>query len=185
MNGLDLKKMRIFLSLLSLLLFACGTFQLASGIHPPAGKTKDQQQVDMLICKDQAKLAANTPAKQTGAFLLGATIIGAPVAYEMEKSTQRKVFAECMTKRGYIVDPPRKSTASQRPTKNKHITAAQDSSNNNAVVSSELKTTSSSGEGTQKQDDFIKLEKLKKLKDSGIITKEEYSRKKKEILDRM
>lgn len=67
-----------------LLLAGCGTFQLASSVIPSTPKTQDQQQLDNLGCKDQAKLEANTTGRQTGAFLLGMTIVGAPVAFEME-----------------------------------------------------------------------------------------------------
>lgn len=93
---------------------ACGTFSLASKVQAPSGTTKDQMQNDTLFCKDQAKMAANSAERQAGAFLLGATIIGTPVAYEMEKTKQREVFAECMTAKGYTVfpadDDPNKTT---------------------------------------------------------------------------
>jgi hypothetical protein len=82
---------------------ACGTFQLASNIVSPPGKTDDQRQADILICKDQAEMEANTADRQAGAFLLGATIFGAPVAFELEKSKQREVFSSCMTAQGYAV----------------------------------------------------------------------------------
>lgn len=85
-------------------LSACGTFPLAGAIHPPAGKNAEQQQTDVLVCKDQANLAVNSASNQAGDFLLGATIIGAPFAYQMDKSKERAVFAQCMTARGYIVD---------------------------------------------------------------------------------
>lgn len=103
-----------------LLCTACGTFQLASNIYPPAGKSKDQQETDILVCKDQAKLAANTAGRQTGAFFLGMTIVGAPVAFELEKSKQREVFAQCLTARGYTVlspeDGPGQAVAYTQPT---------------------------------------------------------------------
>ena len=83
----------------------CGTFPLSGGTSPPSGKTADQHQLDILVCQDQAKLSANTAARQTGAFLLGLTIIGTPVAFELEKAKQREVFAQCMTARGYTVTP--------------------------------------------------------------------------------
>jgi len=83
----------------------CGTFKLSGGIYPPAGKNSDQQQTDYLTCKDQALMEANTAGRQTGSFLLGMTIIGVPLAYELEKAKQREVFAECMRARGYTVLP--------------------------------------------------------------------------------
>jgi hypothetical protein len=84
---------------------ACGTYTLGN-VHPQAGKSADQQQLDTLTCKDQANLAANTAGRQTGDFLLGLTIVGAPVAFEREKAKEREVFADCMKARGYVVTPP-------------------------------------------------------------------------------
>jgi hypothetical protein len=83
----------------------CGTFPLSGGTTPPAGKTADQHQLDILTCQHEGKMAANTGARQTGAFLLGLTIVGTPLAFELEKKKQREVFAECMTARGYTVVP--------------------------------------------------------------------------------
>jgi hypothetical protein len=95
-------------TMLSLLLAcgvsACGTFKLGI-VHPQAGKTADQQQLDTLTCKDQAELAVNTAGHQTGDFLMGLTIVGAPVAYELDKKKERQVFADCMKARGYVVTP--------------------------------------------------------------------------------
>ncbi len=68
-----------------LFLCACGTFQLGK-VQPQYGKSRDQQQNDMLYCKDQAKMAANSADRQVGNFLLGMTIIGTPLAYELEKT---------------------------------------------------------------------------------------------------
>lgn len=95
------------LTSLGLLLAGCGTFQLASGVIPPPGKTNEQQQLDTLSCKDHAKLQANTADRQAAAFALGFTIVGAPLAYELEKSKQREVFKTCMEARGYRVLPPK------------------------------------------------------------------------------
>jgi hypothetical protein len=93
-----------------LLLFACsiggcGAFTLGN-VRPQTGKSSEQQQLDTLTCKDQASLAANSAGRQTGDFLLGLTIVGAPVAYEMDKAKQRQVFADCMQARGYVVTLP-------------------------------------------------------------------------------
>jgi hypothetical protein len=143
---------------LPLVVAACGTFQLSKNTIAPAGKTADQHQMDILVCKDQAKLAANTTGRQTGAFLLGMTVIGAPVAFEMEKAKQREVFAECMTARGYTVVP---------------VDGTQ------KQVSKQVETPA------LKADDVAQLEKLKSLQDRALITEEEYNRKKNEILDRM
>jgi hypothetical protein len=91
--------------LLSLALAGCGTYKLAGRIDPPQGRNRDQQQMDSLVCKDQAQLAVNSAARQTGDFLLGMTIIGAIPAYEMDKAEARKVFTSCMQERGYAVYP--------------------------------------------------------------------------------
>jgi hypothetical protein len=100
-------------SLLSLTLAACGTFPLGT-VKPQTGKTADQQQSDTLYCKDQAHLAASTAGQQAEAFLLGLTIIGTPIAYEHDKSTQRETFAKCMQAKGYVVQPPSDQAASSQ-----------------------------------------------------------------------
>jgi hypothetical protein len=93
------------LLLLACSITGCGTFTLGN-VRPQAGKSAEQQQLDTLTCKDQANLAANSAGRQTGDFLLGLTIVGAPVAYEMDKAKQRQVFADCMHARGYVVTLP-------------------------------------------------------------------------------
>lgn len=98
------------------LLAGCGTFILGN-VHPQAGKTAEQQQLDTLACKDQANLAVNSAGRQAGDFLLGFTIVGAPVAYEMDKAKQREVFADCMHGKGYAVtQPDGRSATSSAPT---------------------------------------------------------------------
>jgi hypothetical protein len=99
---------RLTLLFLSLLTTACGTFNLGN-VHPQSNKTADQQQLDTLSCKDQATLAVSSAGRQTGDFLLGLTIVGTPVAYELDKAKQRQVFADCMQARGYSVTPPDKN----------------------------------------------------------------------------
>ncbi len=96
---------RCVVSLLSLALAACGTFPLGT-VQPQTGKTADQQQLDTLSCKDQARLAVESAGRQTQDFLLGLTIVGAPVAYERDKSKEREVFTSCMQAKGYVVRPP-------------------------------------------------------------------------------
>jgi hypothetical protein len=93
------------LLLLACSIAGCGTFTLGN-VRPQTGKSPEQQQLDTLTCKDQANLAANSAGRQTGDFLLGLTIVGAPVAYEMDKAKQRQVFADCMKARGYVVTSP-------------------------------------------------------------------------------
>lgn len=100
-------------------LAGCGSFQLGN-VHPQSGKTAEQQQLDMLGCKDRAHIEANTAGRQVGSFIAGMTIIGAPIAFEAEKSKQREVFAECMQARGYTVTPandaaPLPSSATSAP----------------------------------------------------------------------
>lgn len=93
------------LLLITFCLVGCGTFQLAGGIGAPIGKTADQQQNDILFCKDQARMESESAGQQTKDFLLGMTIIGAPIAIEQNKSLQREVFAKCMTAKGYSIAP--------------------------------------------------------------------------------
>lgn len=107
-----MRPLALLLVLLCVSLTGCGTFQLGY-VQPQPGKTADQQQLDTLTCKDQAKLAANSAERQTAYFLMGATWILAPAAFEWEKSTQRDVFKDCMGKRGYTVTPPKDDTAQQ------------------------------------------------------------------------
>lgn len=95
---------RVFLILLVAGLAGCGTFQLGK-TRPKVPKTPEQQQLDGLACKDEARLAAGTTERQAGAFLLGMTIIGTPVAYALDRQKQREVFKTCMEARGYDVTP--------------------------------------------------------------------------------
>jgi hypothetical protein len=84
-------------------LASCGTFQLGN-VKPQAGKTADQEKLDILVCKDQAHNAAASAGQQTKEFLLGLTLIGTPVAYESDKAKQRAVFKSCMEAKGYVVE---------------------------------------------------------------------------------
>jgi hypothetical protein len=90
------------MALLMCSIAACGTFNLGN-VRPQSGRTAEQQQLDTFTCKDQASLAVNSAGRPTGDFLLGMTIVGVPVAYEMDKAKQRQVFADCMQARGYMV----------------------------------------------------------------------------------
>jgi hypothetical protein len=153
----------IWLHILVILLFftGCGTFPLAKRVIPPMGKTNDQQRLDTLTCKDRARLEANTAERQTGAFLLGMTIIGAPLAFELEKAKQREVYAKCMRDLGYTVVPVEDENTPKK-------------------VSVPERTESSARDDVKN-----KMEDLKNMRDRGLITEEEYKEKKKEILDRM
>jgi hypothetical protein len=89
-------------------LAACGTYNLGN-VRPQPSKTADQQQLDMLTCKDQASLAVNSAGHQTADFFLGLTVVGAPVAYANDKARARAVFGDCMQARGYVVTLPGQS----------------------------------------------------------------------------
>lgn len=89
----------------ALLLAGCGSFPLAGGVHALAGQSPDRQQLDALICKDQAEVEANSAGRQVGKFFLELTTIGSIVSYQLDKAKHREVFAECLTARGYTVYP--------------------------------------------------------------------------------
>jgi hypothetical protein len=105
----------LIVAVLALLALAgCGTFSLGR-VQPQAGTSAQQQQLDTLTCKDEARLAVENAGQQTKDFLLGLTIIGAPLAYETDKAKQRKVFADCMQAKGYVVIPPDDSAPTAAP----------------------------------------------------------------------
>ena len=88
-----------------LLLAGCGTFHLDNGAVIPVGRTRDQFATDQIICKDKAMTESQTASDQVRGFLLGLTIVGAAVYFDLQKQAQRRVFTECMTGRGYTVIP--------------------------------------------------------------------------------
>lgn len=174
------------------MLTGCGTFQLASSVTPTSPKTQEQQQLDNLACKDQAKLEANTTGRQTGAFLLGLTIVGAPVAFELEKAKQREVYKTCMEAKGYRVLPPNDQVANAPPSSTPHVTpqpanTAPPSPPRPTVVAAPVAPTATATIVPQAQtkDEAAQLQKLNELRDRGLITAEEYEKKRKEILDRL
>ena len=71
------------------------TIKLGSAIMQIPGRTPT----------NTAMTAATLDLISGGRFLLGLTIVGAPVAFEMEKSKQREVFTNCMQERGYAITP--------------------------------------------------------------------------------
>lgn len=156
-------------------LVGCGTFQLSSGAIPNSPKSQQQMQLDNLTCKDQAKLEANTASRQVGAFALGFTIVGAPVAFELEKAKQREVYKSCMELRGYRVLPPMDGPAATTSSQEAHPKVTTPFRQPDTP-----KSTSLSG-----RDEAVQLEKLKELRDKGLISSDEFERKRKEILDRM
>lgn len=95
---------RLTLLLIAPTIAGCGNFQLASDIRQP-GKSAEQMNLDILLCKDQSNLATNTVGWQVGQFVAGATLVGIPVALDMEKQKKREVFAQCMTAKGYALTP--------------------------------------------------------------------------------
>lgn len=90
-------------TILCLLLAGCGSFPLAASVYPPTGKTVSDERLDLLECKDRAHNYAASDEKQVRGFLLGLTVIGAPVAYAADRSDQRTEFRACMEDKGYRV----------------------------------------------------------------------------------
>jgi hypothetical protein len=91
-----------------LALVGCAPFKLAgSGGTIPAGKTKDQVQLDVLTCKDEAHTESQTPDKQARGFLLGLALsfVGVAIDYEQQKADARRAYSECMMARGYTLTP--------------------------------------------------------------------------------
>ncbi|MFZ6747075.1 hypothetical protein ACO0LC_27925 [Undibacterium sp. JH2W] len=78
-------------------------YDLAGEIRGPASNTKEQNELAILSCKEQSRVAVSTAERQVGAFVAGLTIVGAPIAIEAEKSKAREVFAACMKQKGYSV----------------------------------------------------------------------------------
>ncbi|HEY1898628.1 MAG TPA: hypothetical protein VGG49_02435 [Steroidobacteraceae bacterium] len=72
-------------------------------VQPQGGKTADQQQLDTLVCKDQARVADSGPGVAATGFLLGLTIVGTPLAFSMDRNIQRQEFQKCMAIKGYAV----------------------------------------------------------------------------------
>ncbi len=173
--------------LVTLTCLGCGTFQLSSGAIPLVAKSQEQMQLDNLTCKDQAKLAANTGERQAGAFLLGATLIGAPIAFELEKSKQREVYKSCMETRGYRVLPPADVAATQAAENPSSARTGGGVSGgaSSKPASSQDPLTSRTQSAPQSRDEVFQLQKLKELREKDLITSEEYERKRKEILDKL
>jgi hypothetical protein len=120
------------------------------------------------------------------------TIVGVPLAYELEKSKQREVFVSCMTARGYAVRPVGESavSASAPPAQarvipvRESIPPAQPLRDELAVVPPRVMHTTSVV-AREVKDETAQLQKLMELRDKGLITENEYSRKRQEILDKL
>jgi len=165
-------------------LTACGTFQLASGVIPLSAKSQQQQELDNLSCKDQAKLEANTAGRQAGAFALGFTIIGAPLAFELEKTKQREVYKICMEGKGYsVMAPSDGNTASNQQPQLAFIPLPQLGPPPKAATNSPQSVPSSAA--ATLKDEATQLQKLKDIFEKGLISKEEYEAKRKTIIDRL
>lgn len=159
--------MKRFVALVcGLVLAGCGTFSLGTAF-PLQGQTKDQVQLAVLTCQDRAKLEANTAGRQAGSFALGLTIVGAPVAYELEKKKQREVWSECMTEKGYRVVPPDDGPK----------TAQTPPPSSPPAPTTALRPVEA--------DTAAQLQKLRELRDRNLITAEEYEAKRKVIVDRL
>ena len=140
-------------------------------------------QIDNLTCKDQAKLAANTAERQAGAFALGFTIVGAPLAFELEKAKQREVYKSCMEARGYRVLPP-----NDGPTPATASSPATPAAAPAQPVRQAPPAEPSGGPAptaAPMRDEATQLQKLRELRDKGLITEDEYQKKRKEILERL
>ncbi len=179
------RSLRVIAVLATVLLTSCGTFQLSSGAIPITPKTQEQQQLDTLSCKDQARLEASTAGRQTGAFLLGMTIVGAPLAFELEKSKQREVYKTCMEARGYRVLPPADQAAAAPQTTGPQPTLQAVPPPPPPATQQTSPPPTSTTTSSSNRDEAAQLQKLKELRDKGLISDDEYQRKRKEILDRL
>src|SRR5262249_46469082 len=140
-----------------------------------------------LTCKDQVKLEANTAGRQAGAFALGLTIVGAPIAFELEKAKQREVYKSCMEARGYRVLPPNDGppTAAQSSPPPETPSPARTVEPTKPVAAPATTPSAQTPSSGPNRDEAVQLQKLKELREKGLITEEEYERKRKEILDRL
>jgi len=74
----------------------------------PQGKSADQVKVDTLICKDEANSRPDIAQSGFWSEVLAATIIGAPIAFNMASNADdawQLAYAACLGKRGYTVVP--------------------------------------------------------------------------------
>jgi hypothetical protein len=93
-----LKPARIVV-LLPLLLVACdGTFPLFSAVDAPPGTSAKQQQSDIVLCSTDAESQASKSGERVKAFF-------SQSARDDDKALQRKLFAACMSTKGYTVVP--------------------------------------------------------------------------------
>jgi hypothetical protein len=194
-----------------LLLIGCGTFQLGSST-PLRGQSSSQMQADILFCKDSATLATNTTERQVANFLLELTIIGAPLAYELNKKNMREAYKTCMEDKGYfVVPPPDEQQDNVKPTnlnagQPQNLTPKPESSKSTPAANSAVPLPASQPPNTTKtldpvvtprpnaavsspqssqSDSVKKLEDLNGMLKKGFITQKDYDMKKQEILKAM
>lgn len=87
----------------ALLLVGCATTFTLGHVAPAAGHTVAEEQLAVLVCKDQAHDKAGAAGPQTTEFLLGLTLVGAPAGRGMDREIQRKEFTSCMAAKGFTV----------------------------------------------------------------------------------
>jgi hypothetical protein len=92
--------------ILCVLLAGCAPFVLGK-YTPLSGQTRDQAKADSYMCGEKAKVETETPERIAGSFAAGLTIIGAPVAMDLNRQKAREVYADCMTALGYKVEVPK------------------------------------------------------------------------------
>lgn len=92
--------MKLIVISLCIGLTGCGTFQLGTVAGDKPTAQRDQ---DIVSCRDRAAAEANTTARAAASFLVGMTIVGAPLAAAEDMRKQREVFGACMQERGYVV----------------------------------------------------------------------------------
>jgi hypothetical protein len=153
------------------------TFKLSSGAIPTMPKSKEQIEIDTLACQNEAHILANKTGRQVGYFFLGLTIIGIPIALSMDRSYQRNIYKSCMEARNYQVIP-----VNMPPPGANNALKAPAASTPPAPTKIESQTQDSNQ--TQK-DAAEQLRTIKELHKKGLITTEEYEKKRKEILDRI
>lgn len=83
-----------------LALTGCATVPLGT---VAGGTSLQARDLDIGTCKDQAVTATDTKARIAGSFLMGLTVVGAPVAVHLDRVKERDAFAQCMRARGYHI----------------------------------------------------------------------------------
>lgn len=93
--------------LMCLLCAGCGTFHLDNGRTPPPGRTADQQTLDVLVCKDEARIWSERAEAQARGFATGffLPVIGIAVDASNIKNDQRAMYKTCMGGKGYTIRP--------------------------------------------------------------------------------